>query len=148
MRRLPIELQALAEIRAHRRRILDHAFLGDGPERGSRDGAGERIAAERASVLAGLQYAHDRPAAKDCGHGIEAAAERLAEQRHVGLDAFVFFSQELAGAAQPRLDFVEDQDDAFARAKLADRAHVTRRRHDHAGLALDRLHEDARRCSG
>ncbi len=49
--------------------------------------------------------------------------------------------QKLAGAAQPRLDFVEDEDDALARAKLANRADIARRRHEHAGLALDRLHE-------
>ena len=51
-------------------------------------------------------------------HRIEAARQRLADQRHVGLDALVLLGQQLAGAAEPRLDLVQDQRHVCWRAEL------------------------------
>ncbi len=51
------------------------------------DGRGERVAAERRAVLAGLQHAEHVAVADDRGHRHDAAAERLAEQVEVGHDA-------------------------------------------------------------
>ena len=50
---------------------------------------------------------------------IEAAGKRLAEQRDVGLDALVLLGQQLAGAAEPGLDLVEDQHHVVRGAELA-----------------------------
>jgi hypothetical protein len=43
------------------------------------------------------------------------------------------------GPAQPRLDLVNDQQDAGLGADVADLAQISRRRDDHPGLALDGL---------
>ena len=46
------------------------------------------------------------------------------------------------GPARPRLDLVGDQQDAGLGADVADLAQVSRRRDDHAGLALDGLDQE------
>jgi hypothetical protein len=48
-----------------------------------------------------------------------AAGQRLAEQHHVCLDGIVLLGEQLAGAAEPSLDFVEDQHHVVRGADLA-----------------------------
>ena len=103
------------------------------------DRARQRVAAERRAVLARLQHAEHLVRAGDRGHRHDAAAERLAEDVHVGHDALVLDGEVGAGAAEARLDLVGDEQHAPGGGHLADAGQVAGRRHDHAGLALDRL---------
>ena len=100
--------------------VLDHAFLDQHPQRGAGDGAGQRIAAEGRAVLAGLQHAQHLGVREHGRDRIEAAGQRLADQGQVGLDALVLLGEQLAGAAEPGLDLVEDQHDVVRGAELAD----------------------------
>ena len=68
-----------------------------------------------------------------------AAAEPFGEHHDVRRDARVLESEELAGAADPGLDLVEDQQDAVLGRQSAQAAQELVRRDEHAGLALDRL---------
>ena len=51
----------------------------------------------------------------------------------------MLLGEELAGTAEPRLDFVEDQRDAAFGAQLAHFGEISRRRDRDPGFALDRL---------
>ncbi len=53
-------------------------------------------------------------------------------------------SEQAAGAAEPGLDLVGDEEDVVARADLADPPQVPLGRDDHAALALDRLDDEGR----
>ena len=59
-----------------------------------------------------------------------------------GSIAAVLEGEPAAGPAQAGLDLVDHQQDVAVRAQLRAAAEVVRRRHDHAGLALDRLDQD------
>ena len=121
---------------------LGEIFFDDDAERGAGHGAGQRIAAEGAAVVAGVEEAEDLARAEHGGDGIEAAGERLADDEHVGLDALVLVGEELAGAAEAGLDLVGDEQDAVL---LADGGGVFEEavgRHEDAGLALDGLDEE------
>jgi hypothetical protein len=69
----------------------------------------------------------------------DPTTERLAQHVDVGLDILVLAGEGPPGPARPRLDLVGDQQDAGLGADVADLAQVSRRRDDHAGLALDGL---------
>ena len=71
--------------------------------------AGQRVAAEGAAVVAGLEDAQHFLVGEHRRDRVEAAGERLADHGQVGLDALVLLGQQLAGAAQAGLDFVGDQ---------------------------------------
>ena len=73
--------------------------------------------------------------------GVEAAAERLADQRDVGLDAFVLLGEQRAGAAEPGLDLVQYHQHVVVRAKPSHAPKIALGRDHHAGLALDRLRQ-------
>ncbi|CRE19531.1 Uncharacterised protein [Bordetella pertussis] len=138
--------QALHEIGALLARIVDHAFVMQHPQRGARNRAGQRVAAEGAAVLARLENAQHRLVRQHRGHGIEAARQGLADQRDIGLDAFVRLGQESAGAPQPGLDLVEDEHDIAFAAQLAHLAEIARRRQDDASLALDGFDQEGHRA--
>ena len=72
----------------------------------------------------------------------DPAAERLAQHVDVGDDALELAGERRAGAAQAGLDLVGDEQHVGRGAQLADPREVAGRRHDHAGLALDRLEQD------
>src|SRR6185503_477134 len=74
--------------------VRDHAFFDEHPERGARDRAGKRVAAEGAAVLSRLQDAEDIGVREHRGDRVVAARERLADQRDVRLDALVLLRQE------------------------------------------------------
>ncbi len=77
--------------------------------------------------------------ADDRGDRDDAAAERLAEQVHVGHDALVVARERLAGAAEAGLDLVGDEQHVVRGADLADRRQVAgaagRRRRPRPGSA-------------
>ena len=74
--------------------------------------------------------------------GVEAAGEGLADRDAVGADPLVLEGEELPGAAEARLDLVEDQEAVVPVGQLAQAPQVAVRRDDDAALALDRLDED------
>ncbi len=92
-------------------------------------------------MLARAQHTEHVGAARDRRHGHDAAAERLAERVQVGGDVLVIEREHGAGAGQARLDLVGDQQCARVVADPAHPGQVAVRRHDHAGLALDRFHQ-------
>jgi hypothetical protein len=102
-------------------------------------GGGERVAGVGAALIAGLEARIPRVAQ----HGGErhAGAQALAQRQHVGARVFVLEREELAGATDARLHLVEHQQHAARRGELAQAPEVARRRHHHAGLALDGLHQ-------
>ncbi len=110
-----------------RRRVLDHAFLDQHLQRHARHRAGQRVAAEGAAVVAGLEDAQHLLVREHRRDGVEAARQRLADHGQVGLDAVVLLGQQLAGAAQAGLDLVGDEGDAVVGADAAHLARDSRR---------------------
>ena len=72
----------------------------------------------------------------------KAAADPLGDRHDVGRDAQPIISEQLAGAPNAGLDFVEDQKQAVLVAQFAQAAQEFRRQHAHAALALHRLDQD------
>ena len=103
---------------------------------------GQRVAAERGAVVAGPEHAHDVTAGQSRGHRQHTATQGLAHEQHVGLGILVLVGEALAATAEPGLDLVEHQQDAPAGADLAHLGQVTGVGHFHAGLTLDRLHQE------
>ncbi len=75
----------------------------------------------------------------DGRHRVDAARQRLAQHHDVRAHVVVLAGQHLAGAAQPDLDLVGDQQDLLAAAERLGELEVAVRRHVDAVLALDRL---------
>ena len=94
---------------------------------------------------AGREHVHDLAGGDEGGDRQHAAAERLAQDDAVGTDALVLECEPGAGAAEARLHLVEDQQHAVRVADAAQPGEIARRRHDDAGLALDRLDQHRRR---
>ena len=83
------------------------------------DRRGERVAAERRAVLAGADHAEHVAVRDDGRHGQDAAAERLAEQVHVGHDALAVARERLADAAEAGLDLVGDEQHVVALVQIS-----------------------------
>ena len=105
------------------------------------DRAGQRVAAEGAAVLAGLEDAEDVAVRHDGRDRDDAAAERLAQDVEVGDDALVVAREGPAGPAEAGLDLVGREQHVVGGAELADPAQVAVRRDHDAALALDGLDE-------
>ena len=105
----------------------------------------KRVAAERRTVLAGMQHPENVAIGHHRGQRYHAAAQRLAEQIHVGHHVPVVAGKGAAGAGQAGLNFIDDHENVSGRADLAHCRQVVIRRHDDPGLALDRLQQD---CDG
>ena len=71
-----------------------------------------------------------------------AAAQRLAEDKAVRNDALVLEGEHLARAPEPGLDLIEDEQDVVLVAEASEASQKAGRRHDDAGLALDRLDQN------
>ena len=110
------------QVLALRGRALGEPLVDEHAQRRAADGGGERIAAERAAVVAGAKQRHDRAAREHGRHGIDAAAERLAEHEHVGIGAgLVVVREHLARAPQAGLNLVEHEQHVALAAKRARR---------------------------
>ena len=95
--------QARKEARPHHASVFDHAFFDEDLERSAGDGASERVAAESTAVLARFQHAEDLVGREHRRYRIEAAQQRLADQGQIGLDPFMLFGEQPAGAAEAAL---------------------------------------------
>ena len=105
------------------------------------DRAGQRVAAERAAVLTRAQHAEHVAAADHGADRHDPAAERLAEHHQVGLRALVLPGERLAGAPEAGLDLVQHEQHVALGAQHPRGGQVAGRRHEHPGLALDRLEQ-------
>src|SRR5207344_2957167 len=130
------------EARPHHASVFDHAFFDEDLERSAGDGASERVAAESTAVLARFQHAEDLVVREHRRYRIEAARKRLTDQGKIGLDPFMLFGEQPAGAAEPSLNLVENQNHVVARTNFADRFEITGRRNYHPRLALDGLDQE------
>ncbi len=90
--------EALQEILSRACRILDNALVPQDSQSSPGNGAGERIAAECASVVAGVKHPQYFCVRKHRRDGIKATGERFPDQGSVGLDPFVLLGQKLSPA--------------------------------------------------
>ena len=97
---------------------LDEPLVDDDAQRRARDGAGERISAERAAVIARVEDAEHLARGEHGGDRIEPARERLADDDRVGRDALVLVREQLARSPEARLDLVGDEQHALLAADL------------------------------
>ena len=112
---------------------------------GKADGRRQGVAPEGRAVLAGAEHAEDVPVADDRGDRHDAAAEGLAEQVEVRNDTHQVAGEGRSRAAEAGLDLVGDEQHIVSRRDLAHGRQIVRRRHDDAGLALDRLEQHGNR---
>ena len=77
----------------------------------------------------------------DGGDRHDAAAQRLAQQVDVSRHVLVLAGERAAGASEPGLDLVGDEQHPMLAGQLAYPGQVARRRDPYAGLALDRLQQ-------
>ena len=131
--------QALQQMPSQRRAAGHQMFVLHDLQRLQPDGGGERIAAKGRAVAAGREHVHHRPVRQERADRQQAAAQRLAQNQPIGPDALVFKRKPAAGAAQPGLHFVQDQQHVLPRAPVAQLGKKTGRRQHNAGLALNRL---------
>mmetsp|Transcript_13472 Transcript_13472/g.39218 ORF Transcript_13472/g.39218 Transcript_13472/m.39218 type:complete len:287 (-) Transcript_13472:123-983(-) len=97
-------------------------------------------------MLTRLHIEHDIVHAKYSRDWKHTSRESLAKDQQVRPDSIVIAAKALAGAAQPCLDLVGDQEHIVPLAYFLDLAHVAIIWHNHACLALDGLHHEPRNC--
>ena len=136
------------EVRAQLGGSLDEPLVDEHLERRAGHRAGQRVAAERAAVIARLEDAQHLASRQDRRDGVVASRQRLGDDHHVGLDVFPLVREQAAGAAEPRLDLVEDQQHVVPLADLLGLLEVSGGRDDDAGLALYGFDEKRRRVRG
>ena len=108
-----------------------------------RSSAGDRIPTERAAEPADVDCVHQLRAPGHCGER-QAAAERLARDKQVRLDAELLDRPHRAGTSATGLYLVVNVDDPVLVADPAQRWHELGGHRDETTLALHRLEHDAR----
>ena len=98
---------------------LGQSLFHDDRQGLARDGAGEGAAAKGGAVVAGPEDAEDLARGQDGGDGVHAAGEGFAQGDHVRADTLVLAGQELARAAQARLDFIGNHQHVVPAAEFA-----------------------------
>ena len=135
-------LEPFDEVLPQLRGPLGQTVAQGHPDGGDCRGAGHRVAARGGGVDEGvgvLEGLPDLAVAHEGPHRHDSAAEALGHAQDVRNHVPVLEAPELAGAPQPGLHFVGDQQDPVAGAQLADPGPVVFRWDDGPGLALDRL---------
>ena len=128
------------------RGVLDQPVALDDPQRRQARRHRQPVAAERRLVHVGaLERSHrplvDLPARDHRGDRHVAAAERLADEHEVRLEPPVLEREPLAGASEPGLDLVDDEQRAVAPAQRLRALQIARRRKRHHP-ALNRLDDE------
>ena len=101
-------VQAVDEVRAHRVGVREQMLLLDGLQDGQGRGAGQRIAAVGAAVVAGNQGLGGLAARQARADG-EAAAQGFSRGEDVRDDAVMLIGEPFARSPDAGLDLVEDQ---------------------------------------
>ena len=101
-------------------------------------GAGQRSAAERGAVQAGVHAAGDAVGGENCAQR-QSGGEWFGDGDDVRLEAVVLVGKPASGAAQAALDFVENQQRATALGQLARGLQKFRADRIDAALALNRF---------
>lgn len=140
--------QALHEEPARAFSSVCQVFINDDIERGHADGAGQRVAAEGASVVAGCEDAHDLGRGQERGHGVEATGQRLADGHAIRPDAVVLEGEQLARAPESGLDFIAEEEGMVLVAEFASVTKVALRRYVDASFSLDRLDQEGHGVAG
>lgn len=138
--------QAGAQLLAALRCILAEVVLLDVVEHSEACGRRDGVAAERRGARTRIGVGNLRR--RDEGRDRRAVAERLGHCHDVRRHAEVLDGKQLARAREARLDFVDDEQRAMRRKDLLDALEVPLRRHDDAGIALDRLRDEGARMAG
>src|SRR5262249_8668053 len=110
----------------------------DDVERGEGGGAGERVAAERATETADAGGIHNFGATSSRCEG-QAAAKRFGGSDEIRLDAVMFNGEVLSSAGNTGLDFVGDEQDPVLAADFADDGVELQWGRHEAAFAEDRL---------
>ena len=116
-------------------------FLVHGVDHRAGPGADDRVAAEGRTVAARAHARGGFFAGDDRADG-QPAAQALGQRDDIGFEVVIFAREELAGAADAGLHFVNDEQDIARGAEIGDPVHIVGlQRHD-AALALHKLHHD------
>ena len=121
--------------------MLEERRLRHGVEHDVRRGTGERIAAKRRAMITRLHRGR-RFLRRDESADGHTAREALRERHDVRLHAVFLVGEELAAAADTRLNLVEDEQRVVFVAERAHLLKVAGRRRIDAALALDGLEHD------
>ena len=132
----------LLEQQRHALRVIEEARLQHHIEHGVGRRDGQRIAAEGRAVRARCHTGRGF-GRRQTSPDRKAAAERLGQRHDVGFDADALMGEQATRAAHARLDLVEDEQNAFVVAQLAQRPEEGMRRRADAALTLQRLDQDA-----
>ena len=130
-----------AEVRAHGGGAGQQAFAVDGLDRCKRRGTGHGVAAIGAAQAAGGHGVHDLGPADDTGDGI-AAGHGFRHGDEVRHHARMLDGEPGAGAAEARLDFIGDEQDAVLVADRAQRLPHLGRDGNVAAFAQHRFEDD------
>src|SRR6185312_1649587 len=138
-RRALDRLEPLHHMGAEIAGALDEALVLDDSQRDKPDRRSQGIAAEGRAMRAGGEHAHQRARADKSRDRQHAAAQRLAEDQPVRADLLVLEDEPGAGAANPGLDLVDDEENVVLVAQRAYAGEPAFRRDDDPAFALDRL---------
>src|SRR5208337_1669397 len=134
--------QFLQEVAAQFLRALGQFFFDQDVERCPRHGAGQRIASESAAVVTGMEHAQNLLGREHCRDRIKAAGKRFADDDGVRPDAFMHVGEQLAGAAEARLDLVGNQEHAILLADGRCFFQESGGRNHNAGFSLNGLDQE------
>ena len=134
-------LKALLEERAHLLGVVEQALLLNDIEHRKGGGAGNGVAAEGRAERAGVEQVGEVGAGEAGAEG-KAAAKRLGQGEHIGLDAKLLPGEEGAGAAHAGLHLVHQEQEVVLLAERSDAFDELGRGGDDAALGLDGLEHD------
>ena len=121
--------------------VVQKFFSGNGIKHDVGGCAGEGVAAESCTVVAGVQSLRDFFSADECADW-NAASQTFRQRHDVGLDAVFLVGEKFTAAPDTRLNFVENQKRAVLIAELADFLQIIVFGRENAAFALNRLKHD------
>src|SRR5207244_534920 len=130
--------QAFFDERRGAPRRLEYITPGEFIQGCKHSGATERIGAPSIGAFAIIERGENVRRA-DRRRDRHAVAQALAEDDDVGFQAVGFEREEVAGAAEVRLDFIEDEDNVISTAELLKRLQIPLGRMIRAAAAKIRL---------
>ena len=133
-------LKPTCQILAHLSDPCEKSGSRDFLHHGAADSGCERIAIEGTALIAVIEATD--ALARDQRSQRNSSAQSLAKRHDVGRDSGVLESEEFSGAADSGLDFVKDEQQAYASGQRVQIAQEIIACAEHARLTLDRLEHD------